>query len=135
MARHPRIVVTDIETHLGTRYTAMTLRALKAAFPRAQFVWIMGADNLQQIPKWQKWTFIFRTVPIAVFDRATYSFKALSSKAAHRFGRFRVRARNAGLIFERTPPTWVYFHTPLHPASATEIRAQRKAVASRSRKA
>ncbi len=126
MARDPRIVVTDIESHLGTRYTAMTLRALTAAFPRARLVWIMGADNLEQIPRWQKWTFIFRTVPVAVFDRATYSFRALASKAAHRFGRFRVRSRDAGVIFGRKPPAWVYFHTPLHPASASEIRARQK---------
>lgn len=134
MARDPRIVVTDIEAHLGTRYTAMTLRALKAAFPRARFVWIMGADNLEQIPKWQNWTFIFHAVPIAVFDRATYSFKALASKAAHRFRRFRIRARDARVVFERKPPAWVYFHTPLHPASATEIRAHRKSTNTRRQK-
>lgn len=126
MARHPRIVVTDIETRLGTRYTWQTLRALRAAFPRAHFVWIMGADNLGQIPRWQNWKLIWRAVPIAVFDRATYSFKALASKAAHRFARFRVRPRNAAVIVGRRPPAWVYFHSLLHPASATQIRLMRK---------
>lgn len=126
MAKHPRIKVTDIESRLGTRYTAHTLRALKAAFPRTHFVWIMGADNLGQIARWQSWRQIFRAVPIAVFDRATYSFKALASKASHRFGRFRLRARKATAIVGRKPPVWIYFHSPLHPASATRIRMMRK---------
>ncbi len=119
-----RIVVTDIEVRLNTRYTTDTLRALTSRFPRARFIWIMGADNLQQIPKWEKWASIFRMVPVAVFDRATYSFKALTSKAAHRFWRSRVAARSAKSAVLRRPPAWVYFHTPQHPASSTEIRAQ-----------
>ncbi|MFT5540408.1 MAG: nicotinate-nucleotide adenylyltransferase [Alphaproteobacteria bacterium] len=123
MARDPRIHVTDIETQLHTRYTIHTLRALKARFPHARFVWIMGADNLQQFPDWRDWASIFHTVPIAVFDRATYSFKALSSKAAHRFGRHRIMAHNAAALPCLAPPAWAYFHTPRHPASATEIRA------------
>jgi nicotinate-nucleotide adenylyltransferase len=125
MARHPRIHVTDIETRLNTRYTAHTLRALKTKFPHARFVWIMGADNLQQFPSWRDWANIFHAVPIAVFDRATYSFKALASKAAHRFGQHRINAHNAATLPCLAPPAWVYFHTPQHPASATQIRAAR----------
>jgi nicotinate-nucleotide adenylyltransferase len=117
--------LSDIESRIGSRYTADTLKSLTAAHPRVKFVWVMGADNLGQIPEWKRWTAIFETVPIAVFDRATYSFKALASKAAHRFRRCRVRNRNAAALFGRPPPVWVYFHTPLHPASATEIRAHR----------
>ena len=40
----------DLETQLGTRYTVDTLRALRRRFPRTRFVWLMGADNLRQIP-------------------------------------------------------------------------------------
>jgi nicotinate-nucleotide adenylyltransferase len=123
--KNTRILVTDIETRLNTRYTSSTLRALLTAFPYTRFIWLMGADNLQQIPRWEKWTFIFRMVPIAIFDRATYSFKALASKAAHRFQRYRVRPRNAASIVGKSPPAWVYFHSTLHPASGTEIRASR----------
>jgi len=59
MARHPRIKVTGIEARLGTRYTADTLAALKRRFARTRFVWLMGADNLIQIPRWEEWTTIF----------------------------------------------------------------------------
>ena len=46
-----RIVATAIETGLGTRYTADTLAQLCRRFPRARFVWLMGADNLAQLPR------------------------------------------------------------------------------------
>jgi nicotinate-nucleotide adenylyltransferase len=124
MARHPRILVTDVETRLHTRYTADTLLALRRRFPRTHFVWIMGADNLAQIPKWERWTEIFSSVPVAVFDRGTYVFPALAGKAARRYAAERVSAENAARLAKATPPAWAYFHIRRHPASATDIRAQ-----------
>jgi nicotinate-nucleotide adenylyltransferase len=125
MARHPRIKVSDIERRLGTRYTADTVRALKRRFPRHRFVWLMGADNLRQIPDWQNWARIFMELSIAVFDRPSYSFKALAGKAVARFRRHRLRSRAAALLADRKPPAWVFLRNPLHPASATAIRRTR----------
>ncbi|HYD19796.1 MAG TPA: nicotinate-nucleotide adenylyltransferase, partial [Patescibacteria group bacterium] len=62
-SHHPKIHVTDIEQHLNTRYTADTLRALQARFPRTKFVWLMGTDNLRQFHRWQEWQEIFKMVP------------------------------------------------------------------------
>jgi len=125
LAQHPNIQVTDIEERLGTRYTADTLRALKFCFPRSNFVWLMGADNLAQMSRWQRWTKIINLVPIAVFDRAPYSFDALAGKAAQAFSRFKLRMKDAHDLVERKPPAWIFFHTRLHPGSATRIRARR----------
>jgi nicotinate-nucleotide adenylyltransferase len=122
MARHPRIKVSELESRLGTRYTADTVRALKARFPGVTFVWLMGADNLAQIVAWQNWQQIFTELSIAIFDRPSYSFKALAGKAASRFGKARLRQRAAGLLARRRPPAWVFLHCRLHPASATAIR-------------
>ena len=83
-ARHPAIKVTDIERRLGTRFTADTLVRLRRRFPDLGFVWLMGADNLVQVPKWQRWTEIFTCMPVAVFDRPSYSYAALAGKAATR---------------------------------------------------
>lgn len=124
-AGHPRIRVTDIETRLGTRYTADTLPRLKQRFPRARFVWLMGADNLVQISKWNRWTTIYGLVPIAVFDRPGYSLRALASVAAKRFGACRRRQIDAGWLPEAKPPAWVFVRAPRHPASATMIRKRR----------
>lgn len=121
-ARHPRMRATAVETLLGTRYTADTLRALRARFPRTRFVWIMGADNLRQIVRWEAWTSIFHLMPIAVFARPAYDSKALAGKAATRFKQARRSLHSAGRLAWRDPPLWVFVHSRLHPASATTIR-------------
>jgi len=125
-ARHPRIVVTGIEADLGTRFTADTLQALATRFPRTQFVWLMGADNLAQIRHWQHWTKIFETVPVAVYDRPSYSLRALSGLAAQRFARARIDQDHARALAGTATPAWVFFLAKRHPASATALRAARQ---------
>jgi nicotinate-nucleotide adenylyltransferase len=123
-ARHPRLRAVSIERALGTRFTADTLMALVRRYPRTSFVWLMGADNLIQLPRWERWSSIFNTVPIAVFARPSYSTNALAGKAAHRFSQARLRSLDkATRLASRKPPAWVFLHTRLHPASATSIRA------------
>lgn len=122
LARAPGIWVSDLERSLGTRYTADTLKTLKRRFPGFRFVWIMGADNLIEIPGWNDWTEIFETVPVAIFARPAYSFRALVSTAAKRFQRYRVKESRAAHLAELKPPAWVFLHIPLSPASATRIR-------------
>src|SRR5690348_9734061 len=86
-----RIKVTDLETRLGTTYTAETLDLIVQRFPHHHFVWLMGADNLAQISHWKDWQQIFHRLPIAVFARPTYSLSALAAKAARRFAPYRLR--------------------------------------------
>ena len=124
-ARHPRIKVTDLERLLGTRYTADTLARLQRNFPRMRFVWLMGADNLSQIHRWDRWERIFAMLPIAVFDRPLYSLRALASKAARRFAGRRFRLSDAGRLGDLMAPAWIFIRAPLHPASATAIREKR----------
>jgi nicotinate-nucleotide adenylyltransferase len=83
----------------------------------------MGADNLVQIPRWRGWVEIFRTLPIAVVDRPSYSQRALSGIAAGRFARSRVPEARARLLAGMRPPAWVFFHGRLDISSATQIRA------------
>jgi nicotinate-nucleotide adenylyltransferase len=123
---HPRLRIVAIERELRTRFTVETLAALRRRFPRTQFVWLMGADNLVQIPAWKGWTSIFRHHSIAVFARPQYSVKALAGKAARTFSTARIQAREAGLLARFRPPAWVFLHTRLNPVSATAIRAERR---------
>ena len=124
VARHPRIRVTGLETDLGTRYTADTLAALRRRFPNVRFVWLMGADNLAQMPRWDRWQAIFAATAIAVFDRRPYAFRALAGRAARRFAHRRIAERQAGVLAEVQPPAWIFLHTRLHSASSTAIRAR-----------
>jgi len=123
VARHPRIRVTDLERKLGTRFTIDTLRSLNRRFPGVRFVWLMGADNLSQIPGWKGWAEIFRLAPIAVFDRPPYARRALAGKAAQRFRQAQVRPR---ALRRAEPPAWAFVRMKPHPASATAIRAGRR---------
>ncbi|WP_247875953.1 nicotinate-nucleotide adenylyltransferase [Azospirillum sp. TSH100] len=127
VAAHPRIEVTAIETALGTRFTADTLAKLQRRFPKTRFVWLMGADNLRQIPRWKHWTRIFDSVAVAVFARPTYSLGALSGKAAQRYIRRRVSVSGVKGLARRRRPAWAFLRNPLHPASATAIRQARAA--------
>jgi ribosome silencing factor RsfS/YbeB/iojap len=93
-------------------------------FPRLRFVWLMGADNLVQLRYWQRWREIFRTAAIAVFDRPSYSLKALAGLPARSFARQRLPPSASRRLAEMNPPAWVFFHSRLDPRSATRIRTE-----------
>jgi nicotinate-nucleotide adenylyltransferase len=118
-----RILATDIEAALGTRYTVDTLAALRRRFPRARFVFVIGADNLAQLPKWGGWTEIVRRTPVAVLPRPGWTRRALAGKAAHRLARH--RRRPAALLAGEAPghAPWAFVRAAEHPASASAIRA------------
>jgi nicotinate-nucleotide adenylyltransferase len=126
LARHPRIRVSAIEATLGTTYTAETLKRLTRRFPRHRFVWLMGADNLAQIDRWKDWQEIFNTVPVAVFARPSYCLRALAGKAARRFAGRRLAEAEGRRLPGQEPPAWLFLAGPLHPQSATAIRAARE---------
>jgi nicotinate-nucleotide adenylyltransferase len=117
-----RIVATDIERHLGTRFTHDTLRALHRRFPRVTFVWLMGADNLIQLPRWHRWMELARTTKIAVLPRPAYTHLALSSQAAQRLRHARVAASQAASLTAMPNPAWVFLPGRLNKLSATALR-------------
>jgi nicotinate-nucleotide adenylyltransferase len=118
-----RIVATAVEAHLHTRYTVDTLRKLKIRFPRTRFVWLMGADNLVQLPAWNAWMDISRHTRFAVLPRPTYNPRALAGQAAQRLRRNRRLARNAPALAGMAVPAWVFLTVRQNTISATEIRA------------
>ena len=125
IARHPRILVRNLEAELGTRYTAETLKQLQALHPATHFVWIMGADNMLQLPEWRQWRRIICTVPIAIFDRPHYFLRANSGKAAGAYRRHRLSEARARHLADKKSPAWTFVHIPTSGLSATRIRAER----------
>lgn len=122
VARGAPIKATAIETMLGTHYTVNTLRAIKRRYPRHQFIWMMGADNLKDFHKWRQWREIARQMPIAVIARPGYTGKALSSPAMAWFSRF-VRPRSQSLTWTQwSTPALVILRFRPDPRSATAIR-------------
>jgi nicotinate (nicotinamide) nucleotide adenylyltransferase/ribosome silencing factor RsfS/YbeB/iojap len=120
-----RIKISPFEATLGTTYTADTIAALQRRFPHTRFVWLMGGDNLSQLPRWRRWEEIVESVPIAVFDRPETAFKALAGKAAKRYAQARVPAQAMRQVAGMKPPAWVFIHAKLDPSSATATRAKR----------
>ncbi|MFC4350505.1 nicotinate-nucleotide adenylyltransferase [Fodinicurvata halophila] len=125
VSRDPRLRATALETTLGTSATTDTLKALQKCFPQVNFVWLMGADNLAQIHRWQRWSQIFRTLPVAVLDRPSYSLSVLYAKAAQRFAEARIPERRAATLAGRSAPAWTFLHIRLNPLSATALRERR----------
>ncbi len=119
-----RIVATGVEQHIHTRYTVDTLRTLRIRFPCVQFVWLMGADNLVQLPRWNEWMEIARHTPFAVLPRPTYNHRALSGLASQRLRRWRYHERSAPALAGLAAPGWVFLPAAQNAQSATAIRAR-----------
>ena len=124
LLQHPRISVTDIEAHLGTRYTAQTLGKLISLYPGVQFVWLMGADNLAQFHRWQQWEQIMRTIPIGIMARPGQRISARTSVAAQKFRAAKLSADAATLLGRCKAPAWCFVNVPMQDDSSTEIRAR-----------
>ncbi|MGB3245216.1 MAG: nicotinate-nucleotide adenylyltransferase [Sulfitobacter sp.] len=120
--QHPRVEITDIEAHLGTRYTAQTLARLAALYPGVRFVWLMGADNLAQLHHWQDWREIMETVPIGVLARPGQRISARMSRAATLYAPYRISGRQSQLLGAARAPAWCFVNVPMVDVSSTAIR-------------
>jgi nicotinate-nucleotide adenylyltransferase len=131
-ARDRRIVVSDLEQLLGKRYTIDTILWLKQ-HRRDYIVWLIGADNLLQLPKWRHWRRLLAMVPIAVFDREPYSYPASAGRVARAYADRRLEQRAAPALAQHRPPAWVYLRLRRHEASSTAIRRERGSSGRRAR--
>lgn len=124
-----RVIATDLEARIGTRYTVDTLAELHRRFPRARFVMLMGADNLTQLPRWRRWRDLARRTPLAVLPRPGETRPALLGRASRALARHRRRPLalltedGAGHGCKRRHAPWTLVPAREHPASATAIRA------------
>lgn len=118
----PRIRLSDFEHQRGLHYTFSTVAALQQTYPHCRFIWLMGADNLAQFHRWKRWRNIATRLPIAVFDRAPYSHRALRSKAAITLQSCRAEPRLLRHAAPRHLPAWSYVFMRRHPQSASALR-------------
>lgn len=124
-SRRSRIKVSAIEKQLGTRYTVDTLRRLKRRYPKHNFVWLMGADNLAQFHRWYEWREIAKTLPIAVIERPGYNDRARFSPAMVYFRKFVKTINNYKLDNSGnnpTTPALIFLRFRPDSRSATKVR-------------
>ena len=76
---HRWIKILDFEQRHGLKFTADSLTKLARHCPRAELVWIMGADNLIQFPDWHHAFGLARQVPVLVINRPAYNYQSLTS--------------------------------------------------------
>ena len=114
-----KIIVSDIEKKIGTRYSVDTIKALQSAMPKTRFAWIMGADNLATFHRWYKWREITQMLPIAIFDRPGYSVSGLNSRFVRQYSHNQVSYHQ---LLSSHAPAWTFIAIPRHNGSATNIR-------------
>lgn len=122
--QHPRVKVTQIEAHTGTRYTAETLEALITLYPGVRFVWLMGADNLADFHRWERWEWIMSNVPVGILARPGDRGAARLSKAARQFRTAQIRGRQAAKLRVSQAPAWSLVNVPMLDVSSSQIRAR-----------
>ncbi|MCV6597547.1 MAG: nicotinate-nucleotide adenylyltransferase [Mangrovicoccus sp.] len=120
--KDPRVVVSDLEARLGTRYTAETLAALQQRYKGVRFTWLMGGDNLAGLHLWEQWPSILARVPVGVLARPDTPISARMARAARVFRYARLKPAQAPLLARAIAPAWCYIPIPMVDISSTEIR-------------
>ena len=122
----PEVRVTGFEAAYGFSYSWQTIRFLTTTLSDRRFVWIMGADNLVDFHRWERWRDIAAMVPFAVYVRPGSGRRAPVSLAATALARWRIDESDAPRLASLPPPAWVYLHGRQSPLSSSAIRAGRK---------
>ncbi len=122
--QHPKVRITAVEALLGTRYTAETLAAIQGVYPGVRFVWLMGADNLAQLHRWQDWHWIMEHVPVGVLARPGGRIAARVSPAAKLYAPYRIPGRMGQLLARADAPAWSFVNVPMVEQSSSAIRAE-----------
>lgn len=120
----PRVEITGLEAALGTRYTAATLKRLKALYPGVQFVWLMGGDNLVQFDRWDRWQEIMQMVPVGVIARPGARMRARRARAARICRAYLLSGARARGLARAGAPAWSFLDVPLSDLSSSELRAR-----------
>jgi nicotinate-nucleotide adenylyltransferase len=129
--KNPKILVSHFEEHHHIQQTADTVDLLVSQYPQAQFVWIMGADNLTHFHTWDGWAErIVMKIPIAIFSRPSFTLSAGCSVFAQRFSKYRRPLSTALSLPSCTPPAWVLIDTwETKKISSTELRIKKEHMA------
>ncbi len=119
------IKIKEIEKKINSRFTYETLNYLLNHYKNLKFFWLMGADNLINFHKWQKWRKIFKEISVVVFKRHGYNNNALQSTAYKSFSSYRI---DSSIILKNSfenLPSWTYINNKEIKVSSSDIRKQR----------
>ena len=126
ITRNFPIKIQEIEKKIHSDYSYKTINYILKHYKSIKFFWLMGADNLINFHKWEKWQKIFNNMSIVIFRRHGYNNKALKSIASQRFKNNRVISSNIKFDDFIYTPSWSLIENKEIRISSSEIRSQRK---------
>ena len=124
LANH-HIKVLEIQDLSKNIYTVDLLEYLFKKFPQKKFIWLMGADNLLNFHLWRDWKKIFYNIPIAIFDRPSYSLNISKTKTILHFKEDRINSKLSKDLKFMKPPKWLFVTGLTNPQSSTKIRQKK----------
>ena len=125
ISRNRPIKIKEIEKKINSKYTYKSLDYILNHYPNIKFFWLMGADNLINFHKWQKWKQIFNEISVVVFKRHGYNTIALKSIAFRTFSNSRLISNFININEFNKLPSWAWINNKEIKISSSEIRKQR----------
>ena len=119
------IKVLEIQDLSKNIYTVDLLEYLFKKFPQKRFIWLMGADTLVNFHLWRDWKKIFYNIPIAIFDRPSYSLNISKTKTILHFKEDRINSKLSKDLKFMKPPKWLFVTGLTNPQSSTKIRQKK----------
>ena len=119
------INVKEIEKDINSDYSYKTISYILNHYKNIKFFWLMGADNLINFHKWEKWQKILNDMSIVIFKRHGYNNKALKSITAQKYKNSRINYSKFKLDDFNIVPSWLFVENKEIKISSTEIRNQR----------
>ena len=126
ITRNFPIKIQEIEKKIHSDYSYKTINYILKHYKSIKFFWLMGADNLINFHKWEKWQKIFNNMSIVIFRRHGYNTKALKSIASQKFKSSRIINSNINLDNFTVTPSWLVIENKEIKISSSEIRNQRE---------
>jgi nicotinate-nucleotide adenylyltransferase len=82
IAGQPGFVLDESELAAsGPSFSIDTVERVRAAHPDAEIIYLIGADNVRELPSWRRYEDLRRLVEFVVFDRG----EAIAGEVAMRF--------------------------------------------------
>ena len=119
------IRVLEIQDLSKNIYTIDVLEYLFKKFPQKKFIWLMGADSLVNFHLWKDWKKIFYNIPIAIFDRPSYSLNISKTKTILHFKEDRINSKLSKDLKFMKPPKWLFVTGLTNSQSSTKIRQKK----------
>ena len=126
ITRNFPIKIQEIEKNIQSDYSYKTINYILKHYNNIKFFWLMGADNLINFHKWEKWQMIFNNMSIVIFRRHGYNNSALKSIAAQKFKNSRIINSKTNLDDFKITPSWLLIENKEIKISSSEIRNQRE---------